>query len=374
MNVVYPDYYRDFRCIAGECPDTCCGGWKISIDDRTWKTYRRQKGDWGRKLRRSMDRENRSFLLEGGFCPFLDEEKLCGIQKRMGEKNLCRTCRDYPRHMEVYDGLKEVSLSLSCPEAARLILKREKPSALIKKENPGEERTGKLLELLLEARGEMFGLLDDRSLPYGLGCGMALAIAHDMQSRLDRESLGQARRLLRYGVSEKARQEAEKKTAVFYGRPEERRQYMAAWMEVLGGLETISASWPERRVHCLSFLQDRSAYEKTHEKFLEYREKNRYVFANLMIYFLYVYFLGAVYDGNVYGKAKFAAVSCLAVQAMSEAVLAEKGELSEDDLIEAAYIYSREMEHSDNNLEGVEEILMKSGLFSMEKIFVCLFS
>ena len=94
----------------------------------------------------------------------------------------------------------------------------------------------------------------------------------------------------------------------------------------------------------------------------------------LMIYFLYVYFLGAVYDGNVYGKAKFAAVSCLAVQAMSEAVLAEKGELSEDDLIEAAYIYSREMEHSDNNLEGVEEILMKSGLFSMEKIFVCLFS
>ena len=35
---------------------------------------------------------------------------------------MCRTCRIYPRHQESYGDLAEVSLSLSCPEAARLVL------------------------------------------------------------------------------------------------------------------------------------------------------------------------------------------------------------------------------------------------------------
>ena len=30
MEYVYPDYYRQFTCIGGECPDTCCAGWEIA--------------------------------------------------------------------------------------------------------------------------------------------------------------------------------------------------------------------------------------------------------------------------------------------------------------------------------------------------------
>ena len=28
-----PDYYETFRCIAGECKDSCCIGWEIDIDE-----------------------------------------------------------------------------------------------------------------------------------------------------------------------------------------------------------------------------------------------------------------------------------------------------------------------------------------------------
>ena len=33
MKIVTPDYYKDFRCIAGDCTDTCCAGWmKLPIN------------------------------------------------------------------------------------------------------------------------------------------------------------------------------------------------------------------------------------------------------------------------------------------------------------------------------------------------------
>ena len=34
MEITRPDYYKEFSCIAGACPDTCCAGWQIVIDDK----------------------------------------------------------------------------------------------------------------------------------------------------------------------------------------------------------------------------------------------------------------------------------------------------------------------------------------------------
>ena len=34
MDYLYPDYYRDFHCIASACEDTCCAGWQIAIDEK----------------------------------------------------------------------------------------------------------------------------------------------------------------------------------------------------------------------------------------------------------------------------------------------------------------------------------------------------
>lgn len=374
MIVGYPDYYKDFRCSAGDCPDTCCGGWKISIDNKTWKKYKGQKGELGRKMRGSLDKKERCFVLKNGFCPFLNEDRLCSIQMQMGERYLCRTCRDYPRHMEVYDGLKEVSLSLSCPEAAKIILKREPHFSVAIKRTEGNERPGRLLRILYQARRGMFRIMEDDSLSLENRLAMILAVAHDIQIRLDRRRREDILELLTRCSRPEAKKELEAKSEPFRTREEERRQYMAALMEVTKGLENITASWPVRRERCIRFLENKKIYKGVHEKFLYYKEKNRYLYVNLMIYFLYVYFLGAVYDQKVYGKVKLAVVSCLAVQEMAEAVLAEKGFLEEKDIIREAYIYSREIEHSDTNLEGMEEILTDSPLFSMENLFVCIFS
>ena len=52
MKIVTPDYYKNFKCIAGECTDTCCAGWDVDVDKESYKQYRRVIGSFGNKLRR----------------------------------------------------------------------------------------------------------------------------------------------------------------------------------------------------------------------------------------------------------------------------------------------------------------------------------
>ena len=44
MQITFPAFYKEFSCIADACPDTCCAGWQIMIDDKSLRKYRRFKG------------------------------------------------------------------------------------------------------------------------------------------------------------------------------------------------------------------------------------------------------------------------------------------------------------------------------------------
>mgnify|MGYP000429454046 FL=1 len=139
MRYVKPGYYDKFVCIAGECPATCCAGWQIVIDDRTREKYRRAEGAFGNRLHNSIDWKESCFQQYEGRCAFLNDENLCDIYQESGKEMLCRTCRNYPRHIEEFEGSREISLSLSCPEAARLILSSREPVQFLTAEKAGEE-------------------------------------------------------------------------------------------------------------------------------------------------------------------------------------------------------------------------------------------
>lgn len=35
-----PSYNRAFRCLGGDCPDTCCRDWEIVLDEQALADYR----------------------------------------------------------------------------------------------------------------------------------------------------------------------------------------------------------------------------------------------------------------------------------------------------------------------------------------------
>lgn len=127
-----PSYYDQFACIGGACEDTCCAGWTIDIDKKSYQKYKNEKNPAIKDALKKNIQRNRQgqndlqygkFKLDtDGKCTMLDEENLCTIQKTLGEKALCRTCMVYPRQNIQLNQAIEKSLDTSCPEAARLIL------------------------------------------------------------------------------------------------------------------------------------------------------------------------------------------------------------------------------------------------------------
>ena len=76
------------------------------------------------------------------------------------------------------------------------------------------------------------------------------------------------------------------------------------------------------------------------------------------IFFISTYFCGAVYDGEAFAKAQMAVVSTLLIHEllMAQWKMNEKA-LSIKDVIEIVYRYSRELEHSDSNLNLIQELM-----------------
>ena len=186
MRYTIPDYYRQFQCAAGQCEDTCCAGWQIQIDERSLGRYARLKGRAWRKLRRSIRWRQRIFRQkEGKRCVFLNQDNLCEMYTELGEKSLCRTCRLYPRHIEEFEGIREITLSLSCPVVARLLMNREEPAAFPACEKDGEEEYEEfdllLYSALADAREVILDILQNRAVPAQAREQRMLALADEVE-------------------------------------------------------------------------------------------------------------------------------------------------------------------------------------------------
>ncbi|MBB6632563.1 flagellin lysine-N-methylase [Cohnella thailandensis] len=128
-----PDYMRDFKCIGSACEDTCCAGWRVSVDKDTFEKYKRvDHPELSKKFatelietpldqRKPHDYARMNINSTTGNCGFLDGG-LCSIQAAIGEDYLSGTCATYPRVVNMVNGVQEVSTELSCPEAARVVL------------------------------------------------------------------------------------------------------------------------------------------------------------------------------------------------------------------------------------------------------------
>ena len=366
MKLRYPDYYRRFSCIASECEDTCCKGWGISIDRNTLKRYRQlgRHKILGSQMKKGIDYRNRRFRLEKGYCAFLNEDKLCSICLEMGEEMMCRTCRRYPRHMEVYGTVREASLSLSCPEAARLILNRQDETVYLEKVFHGEEEQEKeekeknpeYLETLLSLRDSMFRLLRNQKIPIKVRLSMILALAHDGGRRLKEGGFSRAAELAeRYEAPETAAWFS-RRLETFGSRDFQRRILIGEYLDMTMQMDELSEGWKQMAARCR---------QVSSVDFPDYQ------LVNLMEYYLYVYYLGAFYDGDGYTKARFAVLSLLMTVQLASWFVKEKRLEPEKALVQAAYRYSRQTEHSDGNLELAEQFIKRSRSCRLEQMLTC---
>lgn len=121
-----------FRCIGSACEDTCCQGWSVPIDQAAFQRYQSLPSGPLRTLIDSSiltmpdPAKPETFakirMNDSNQCPLLSPDRLCSVQAQLGEEFLSHACATYPRVHQSIGTTKETALTLSCPEAARLVL------------------------------------------------------------------------------------------------------------------------------------------------------------------------------------------------------------------------------------------------------------
>lgn len=366
MLYTYPHYYKKFQCIASKCEDTCCAGWAITIDLKSLEKYRHADGAMKARIKDSVDWKQKCFKQREHRCAFLNDENLCDLYTGMGPDSLCWTCKTYPRHIEVFDGVREVSLCLSCIEAARIILGTKEPVRFLSSENDKEESCEDeefdffLYTKLEEARDVIFEILENRGLSSELRMAMCLALAHDLQRRVRDEKLYEVDGLLeRYhaGNMRRAAQGADSTAAkdagqngtvdAAAGTTDARqsghagagdtvarfcRRLAAAGLEqhsrfetaselytIFEKMEPLDPAWPGRRdgMDEILYGAGKEVYEANRRAFLtENGTRMELLREQIMVYFVFGYFCGAVYNDNPYGKMKLAVAATILVEEM----------------------------------------------------------
>ena len=323
--------FDGFKCLAGRCPDTCCVGWQVDLDDETTEKYRLEPGPLGEKLREKLteDEGYSCFQMEeGNRCPFLNRSNLCELILKKGESFLSETCREHPRFHEDYGEFIESCLSISCPEAARLLLtadgfylKTHRDELL--PDEPLSEEDNNLLYRYVDYRDSFTRIASGHTLKE------AIVILGNVSDLFAARS---------FGLDFPPEHFREKKDY-----PLSLKTYFAA----IEGLEFT-------RTELKNILMKTG--RKTEKQLLsplslpEYDAPARI----LLCYFLYRYILKAVWEDNLPERIRFCFYSATAIVSLSQ-FFREKDPMER--LIHSAYLFSREIEHSEENLSALFDIL-----------------
>ena len=316
--------FDNFKCIADKCPKSCCIGWQIMIDEDSLDKYATTSGDFGHRLKSSINYEEGSFLQNNTRCSMLNETGLCDLQSTLGESYLCNTCRKYPRHVEEFQDIREYSLSLSCPEAVRMLMApdysfsfEETEDDIFDDPEEFEDFDFLLFDKLEYARDKMIELAKDSSLPFSERLERIRSSAFALQNLYDEGEIFEMDNI-----------SYEDKSTISL-------EYAMSGLDTLLELEVLEESWHETIRETISYWNNNLAKQ--------FSEDATFVFEKILISLLFNYFCGAVYDGQIYARAMIAIMSThwiMMIQAAHPNM----------DLAQNIYLYSREVEHSDTNV------------------------
>lgn len=359
MKVIVPDYYKDFKCIAGRCEDTCCAGWEVDVDEESYLRYKQVKGELGERLSEVMipkaEGEGCSFrLMPDKRCPFLNDKNLCDIYTELGEDALCETCTFFPRFVHDYGSVREMGPAPSCFTAAQLMVNKAGRTEFVTFEDKSipvrpHDICPEAYLLLREFRKEVFDILWDES-----------SHLHRRLIRiLDRANVTQAELcdMLEEDIAEDVSNEAVPDNIIL------------SWLKPFEGMEIINNGWmeliAEYETFCGKSRDDRAGYLRSFEEECSFAGE---AFKQLLFYYFYRYILEAVHDGRLLCAVKTGIVAYLGVRELCAARYAERGCLSRDGMADIFHLYSRQVEHSDVNFEHYRDAYDNAPEYSYDSI------
>ncbi len=390
MKVLKPNYYDEFKCTANECKDSCCVGWGVFIDKKSYNKYKKVNGEFGKFLcsNISKNRINNSDLsygkmkLNSGKCSFLNNENLCNIYINLGEDSLCNTCKTYPRLINKYRDICEKNLTLSCPIVTRLMINiKDKISFELNNEVITENEKDyvkntsnleeKLYEFLWEVRSFLIEVVQFREVDLWKRLVFILLSESRFQKLLKESNykhLPQVMELLMTTISNEEFINSLDNTIHSV------LKVKSLIIDTLVALRTQQSITNQTAIELLRdfvMLLNESNYENSDNyEFLQEKEKEfdiyfkykEYILENYIVYDLYRNFMKAGDSKNIH----MVIVKMIIEYSMIKKLLLAKWNannkiIEDDDIIDVIYSFSRTVEHNNTYIDKVYNSMKEAG-------------
>ena len=323
MFTVKPDFYDNFKCIAGECTDSCCIGWEIDVDETAFEKYNKINTPIGENIRsriiKSEDGSNCFALAENERCPFLNKNNLCDIIINCGEEYLCDICREHPRFYEWFVGVTECGLGLCCEEVCRILLENDEPFSLITEsdgneivlDNEDDIEESDLYIFLSAFREKLFEIVFNKGISF--------------EEKLVKILL---------------------KTEAFCDEKIKIQNYKNS-LELYKKTEPIDENWTAY----INALYENFESVLKFEKDFQEKTNGDMLYSKILAYIIYRHFSKAVFDKSIKERICFAVESVRFICLCDMKTYFEKGELTLRDRMENLKNWSKQVEYSEENTE-----------------------
>lgn len=126
----------NFQCLMGDCPNTCCKGWRVQVKKPEYKALKKvySKSKKTREIFRTFINRNKdpqanddlyaeiAMSKETKHCSFLKSDGACQVHSDYGVKYLPSVCETFPRNFSLFKDRTELYGDFACPEVTRLCL------------------------------------------------------------------------------------------------------------------------------------------------------------------------------------------------------------------------------------------------------------
>ena len=386
MKVLKPFYYDDFKCIAGDCIDNCCHAeWEISIDKKTYKKYRKLKGQWGNKINNNIGRirSNISDLRYGKIklkdkgCSLLDEKGLCTIHANLGVGYLCNTCKVYPREITKLGEIYERNLFMSCPEVARYFVRHKENFYF----NMGEEELSdldkdyiidksydeKLYNLLWDSRSLAMEIIQFKEIEIWKRIIFLKMLTDKVQKLIDEENYENYEKVLNTFRNEITNIDVINSLDKIKFVEDVKFDFIQSIINKSSQLKRVKYS---QLINDYYEMFNATDDKKENLKLLFEKEREFNIFLkdyenileNLLIYLIYGYFMLALYSKDLNKQVNKVVITYSMIKMLLLGRWYKNNKnITEEDFVEILYVFSRVIEHSSTFLNKIYEAIKEVG-------------
>ncbi|MGN1131551.1 MAG: flagellin lysine-N-methylase, partial [Ruminococcus sp.] len=308
-------------CLMGECPSSCCEMWQIVIDEKSLDYYNNFDTEYGRHIQSEIEccDGEYCFKVHNGRCAFLNEQNLCDIHCNIGPKHMADTCRKFPDFtVENKDSLI-TGQSMSCPYVAREIVSHSGKVDFLSAGKCTIPYENTLLDIMSQLIKKIY---NDPS-PILEKTKKILNETCDKQEYLFEE----------FEIEE-------------FFMPEYSKT-IRDYCDTLNSLTFLTKEWEET----VKNLSDLEYSQNDEEKFQEYMSKRQREYEQILVYFIYRYFMTGTGDGNIFLPVKFSVICLRIIYLTGLMMFKNQGSFSVEEQIKLCYTFSKEIEHSEENMD-----------------------